>query len=210
MKIVVFGSTGKSGLEVIAQGLERGHEIIAYARTPEKITIKHDALTIMKGELHDIAAIESAIIGADAVISFIGAGTKIVGTSLSDGVKNIADAMQKHGVRRILQTATNIAKDPLDKPHFKLDFMMGLIKFIQPKVHSEITLIANAVRIPQLDWTLVRLPFLNDEPLSKQVIARYKGEMKDRMKLSRADLAWFMLEQAESDAYIKKSPFVTN
>lgn len=210
MKIVVFGSTGKSGQQVIQQGLARGYEVVAYARTPEKIEIKHEALTIIKGELHDTAAIERAIIGADAVISFIGPGTKIYGTSLSDGVKNITAAMQKHGVKRILQTATNIAKDPQDKPHFKLDFMMGLIKFIQPKVHSEITSIADTIRVPQLDWTLVRLPFLNDEPLSKQVHARYKGGMKDRTKLSRADLAWFMLEQLESLAYIQKSPFVTN
>lgn len=210
MKIVVFGSTGKAGQEVVKQALERGYEVVAYARNPDKIGIQHDMLTVTKGELNDIAAIEQAIAGADAVISLLGPGSTLKGNALSEGVKNIVSAMEKHGVSRILQIATTIVPDPNDKRDFKLDFMIRLIKIVQPNVYTEIVQISDAIRNPKLDWTLVRVPFLNENPLTKTLHARYKGEMKGKTSLSRADLAWFMLEQVESKEYMNKAPFISN
>lgn len=210
MKIVVFGSTGKAGQEVVNQALERGYEVVAYARNPDKIDIQHNMLTVSKGELHDIAAIEQAIAGADAVISLLGPGGKLKDNAISEGVKNIASAMEKHGVSRILQIATTLVPDPNDKRDFKLDFMLRLVKIFQPSVYTEMIKINDAIRKPTFDWTLVRVPFLNENPLTKIVHARYKGEMKGQTSLSRADLAWFMLEQVESKEYMNKAPFISN
>lgn len=210
MKIVVFGSTGKAGQEVVKQALERGYQVVAYARNPDKIGIQHHMLTVTKGELNDIAAIEQAIAGADAVISLLGPGSTLKGNALSEGVKNIVSAMEKHGVSRIIQIATTIVHDPNDKRDFKLDFMIRLIKIIQPNVYAEIVQISDAIRNPKLNWTLVRVPFLNENPLTKTLQVRYKGEMKGKTSLSRADLAWFMLEQVESIEYMNKAPFISN
>jgi putative NADH-flavin reductase len=56
MKITVFGSTGKAGLELIRQALKNDFIVVAFARNPSKIDIKHQNHKTIKGELNDIAA----------------------------------------------------------------------------------------------------------------------------------------------------------
>jgi putative NADH-flavin reductase len=72
MKIAVFGSSGNVGKLLVEQALAEGYDVIAYTRNPSKLTIKHDHLTIMQGELSDEAMIERTITGVDAVISVMG------------------------------------------------------------------------------------------------------------------------------------------
>lgn len=44
MKILAFGSTGGTGREIVAQGLEQGHEVTAFARSPDKLGLSHERL----------------------------------------------------------------------------------------------------------------------------------------------------------------------
>jgi putative NADH-flavin reductase len=37
MKITVFGSTGPLGIELIKQALDAGYEVVAFARSTEKL-----------------------------------------------------------------------------------------------------------------------------------------------------------------------------
>jgi putative NADH-flavin reductase len=53
MKIAIFGSSGNVGKLLVEQALAEGYDVVAYARNPSKLTIKHDHLTIMQGELSD-------------------------------------------------------------------------------------------------------------------------------------------------------------
>ena len=50
MNIAVFGGTGGLGKALVTQGLEAGHEVLVLARTPEKMTVTHDALTVVQGD----------------------------------------------------------------------------------------------------------------------------------------------------------------
>ena len=74
MRIAVFGGTGVTGRLLIAQALDEGDSVTAYARHPEKLAIVNDRLTVVEGELSDAAAIERAVEGADGVISLLGQG----------------------------------------------------------------------------------------------------------------------------------------
>lgn len=210
MKIVVFGGTGKTGHEVLEQALERGYEVVAYARNPEKIGIHHEILTVSKGELHEIAAIKRAISGADGVISLLGATGDLKDNALSEGVKNIISAMEEQGVGRLIQVGTASARDPHDKRDLVLSPTIGLLKRIMPNVYAEIVRISDAMRDSRLNWTLVRVPYLNDKPMTKTLRVGYVGDKKVGTSLSRADLAWFMVEQLKSTEYIKKAPFISN
>ena len=69
MKIVVLGASRGVGLEVVRQGLEAGHKVTAFVRSPEKLEVKHVNLKSFKGDSMDAAAVAEALAGQDAVVS---------------------------------------------------------------------------------------------------------------------------------------------
>jgi len=59
MKLLVFGSTGGTGRELVKQALEQGHEVTAFARSPAKLSdLKHPSLQVVRGDVLDPAAVE--------------------------------------------------------------------------------------------------------------------------------------------------------
>ena len=210
MKLIVFGSTGATGIEVIRLALEKGYEVIAYARSPDKINIEHENLTIIKGELDDLNSLENAISKGDAVISLLGASGKVKDNSISNGVKNIVSLMEKHNLKHIIQVSSAASKDANDRRDLYFDFMVLLVRIAMPKVYSEIQLISEYLKESSLDWTIVRLPFLSDDPSTGNLNIGYKGHGVVRKNLSRKDLADFLIQQIDDDKYIKKSPFISN
>lgn len=71
MKIVLYGATGKAGSRILTELLNRGHEVVAVTRHPEKLTPR-PGLTIEKGDLSDTDAVAKSIGGASAVVSAYG------------------------------------------------------------------------------------------------------------------------------------------
>src|SRR5829696_10250950 len=71
-RIVVFGASGGIGHQVVEQALNRGDEVTAFVRSPGKLRFSDPKLTVVAGELSAKAAVDSAVGGADAVISALG------------------------------------------------------------------------------------------------------------------------------------------
>lgn len=210
MKITVFGSTGKAGQEVVKQALERGWVVVAYARNPGKFEISSPAFTVIKGELNDLTALEKAIKGSDCVISLLGPSSNVQDTALSSGVKNIIATMEKCGVKRLIQISTPSSSDTNDGINFRFKMMVELVKRTMNGSYEEIVRIGEIVRASHLDWTLVRVPLLNEKPMTKQLQIGYIGQKKLKTALSRTDLAWFMLEQTSSKEFIQMAPVISN
>jgi uncharacterized protein YbjT (DUF2867 family) len=75
MRILVLGATGGIGQAIIEQCLTQGHEVVVYARSPEKLPgkiTKDENVTIHKGGLTDENALASALTGVHAVSSALG------------------------------------------------------------------------------------------------------------------------------------------
>jgi putative NADH-flavin reductase len=210
VKITVFGSTGKAGREILRQALGRGHTVVAYARNPGKIKFTHKSLSVLNGELEDVKMLESAITGSDCIISVLGPIINTRGNSLSNGVKNIVDIAEKNNVRRLVQLATPSVADPFDKNKAIFQIMVAMIKTLLPDSYAEIVRIGDIIRASKLDWTLVRVPLLNEKPRAGKIISGYIGKDPLGIFLSRADLAWFMLEQAEKGGYVRQAPVISN
>ena len=210
MRITVFGATGETGQKLIQQALAKGYQVVAYARNPAKLDIKDHRLKIVQGELHNQAAIEEAVKGSEAIISLLGPRGASKGLPISQGMKNILQAMQKYGLKRIIATATPSAPDPQDTFDFKFKLAVTMIKLFIPSAYADIVKTAEAIRATDLDWTLVRLPFLNNKPGQGQVKAGYMGEGKVNLSLSRADLVDFLLSQLEDETYLQKAPAISN
>jgi putative NADH-flavin reductase len=210
MKIAIFGATGETGRQLVEQALAAGYQVVAYVRNPSKLNTKHENLTIVQGELADQAIIERAVSGADAVISVLGPRGGSKGKPITRGMQNIIEAMKKQGVRRLIISSTLSAKDPNDLPDFKAKALVNLVKLTMHAAYEEIVSVADTVRKSDLDWTIVRLTTLNNNPKSGKVRVGYLGKGEVGLRISRADLAEFMLKQVQDTKYLRQAPVINN
>ena len=209
-RIAVFGATGGTGKQLVEQALASGDEVVAYVRNPSKLGITHEHLSIIQGELSNVAMIERAVSGADAVISVLGPRGDSKNKPLTQGMQNIIAAMKKQGVHRLIIASTLSAKDSNDKPEFRARVLVGLVKLSMKAAYEEIVSVAEAVRASDLDWTIVRLTMLNNKPKSGKVRAGYRGRGEVGTWISRADVADFMLSQIEDVKYLRQAPAISN
>jgi putative NADH-flavin reductase len=210
VKIAIFGGTGKTGRLLVAQALDEGHSVVAYARHPEKLGLAHERLTVILGELADGAAVERTVSGADGVISLLGQGKPVKGTPVALGTRTILAAMSGSGVRRIVVVATASATDPNDRPPLRSRFFIGIAKVFLRPAYDDVIATARAVRDSDRDWTIVRPPFLRDGPRTGRVKVGYLGDGVTGTYLSRGNAADFMLRQLENDQYVGQAPIVSD
>lgn len=210
MKIAIFGATGETGRQLVEQALAAGYQVVVYVRNPSKLNTKHENLTIVQGELADQAIIERTVSAADAVISVLGPRGGSKGKPITRGMQNIIEAMKKQGVRRLIISSTLSAKDPNDLPDFKAKALVNLVKLTMHAAYEEIVSVADTVRKSDLDWTIVRLTTLNNNPKSGKVRVGYLGKGEVGLRISRADLAEFMLKQVQDTKYLRQAPVISN
>jgi len=211
MRLALFGATGPTGKEVVAQALEEGDEVVAYARDPAKLGIANDRLTVVQGELSDRGRIERAIAGADAVVSTLGPRGGSRDKPLTQGMQNIVAAMDRLGVRRIVITSTLSVKDQNDKAELRARALVFLVKLAMRPAYDEIVSVAETLRASDLDWTILRMTMLNNKPKSGRVRAGYlgRGEVAASF-IARADIAGFILQCLHEGKYLRQAPAISN
>lgn len=203
MKLIVFGSTGSIGRQLVNQALDQGHTVTAFARDAKKVGIKHDNLQVAQGDVMDAASVENAAQGHDAVLCSIGAGRK--GTVRSEGTRNIISAMKKMGIRRfICQSTLGVGDSWGNLNAFWKYIMFGLL--LRPAYADHVNQ-EGYVKQSDLDWTIVRPGAFIDGERTGQYRHGFPGTDKTtKLKISRADVADFMLKQLLDDAYVHKTP----
>jgi len=209
-RITVFGATGATGKQLVEQALAAGYDVVAYARDPSRLKISHEHLTVLPGELSDQASIENAIRGADAVLSTLGPHGRSRDKPITQGMQNIIATMMKQGVRRLIMTSTLSAKDPNDKPDLRTRAMVNLVRITMHAAYEDIVSAAEVVRTSDIDWTIVRLTLLDNKPKTGKVKTGYVGRGEVGTRISRADIAGFMLEQVNDTRYLRQAPVISN
>ena len=101
-KIIVFGASGHTGIQVVKQAIDIGYEVTAVVHNPATFSFNHERLFIVKGDVLELSTFEAALAGKDAVITCLGARNLSPTTIYSEGMANITKAMQKAGVTRII------------------------------------------------------------------------------------------------------------
>ncbi|MGK7893767.1 MAG: NAD(P)-dependent oxidoreductase [Xenococcus sp. (in: cyanobacteria)] len=205
MKLVIFGSTGGIGREVVEQALQQEHTVTAFARNPAKLEIENPNLQIFPGDVLDLSAVEQAVQGQDAVVCTLGSGQKLTGTIRSKGTKNIIQAMEKTGVQRFICQTTLGVGDSWGSLNFYWKYVMfGLIL---RNVFADHELQEQNVLHSSLDWTIVRPGAFVDGGHTGNYRHGFPGTDKtSKLKISRADVADFILKQLVDDSYWHKTP----
>ena len=208
MKLLIFGATGGTGRELVRQGLERGHTVTAFAREPSKVKLKNENLRIAKGNVLDYASVEDAVKDQDAVLSALGHKKFLIKTTiLSKGTKNIITAMKNQGVRRfVCETSLGVGDS---RGKLGLYYTLFTIPFIVYFYFKDKGLQERYIKESGLDWVIVRPGQLTNG--RKRGVYRHGPDVGNyiiTLRISRADVADFMLNQLTEDMYIHMAPGV--
>lgn len=205
MKVAVFGASGGTGRLLCEGALEHGHEVTAFVRDPDKLGIEHERLRVVRGDVTDASAVDGAVAGQEAVASVLGpAGQNTGDPSSAEGTRNIVASMEKHGVPRFICTSIwGVADSEQYAPFF---FRKVLLPLLFKKTFAVKEQIEETVRASDLDWVLPRpMRLVDGDPKGYATALDGKG---CGSKITRADLAAFILDALEQGGHSKTAPCV--
>lgn len=208
MNLLIIGASRGIGRQLLEQALQAGYEVTAMARHLEKLPRQQEGLRVMAGDILDPQHVRQAVAGQEAVCLTIGIGVtwKPV-TVFSRGTENVLAAMAGHGVRRLVCVTGIGAGDSAGHGGFLYDriFKPLLLKTIYEDKDRQEALI----RASDTDWTIVRPGFLTNGPLTGKyrVLTDLQGVTAGR--ISRADVAHFILQELLTNRYVRQITLVT-
>lgn len=205
-KIVVFGSTGTIGKHIVEQSLEKGYEVLAFCRDKQKLKEpSHPHLKIMEGDVFNLKDVNRAVIGQEAVIVTLGSGKSRTSTVRSEGTKNIIDAMHTNGVSKLICQSTLGTGDSNDNLNFFWKHIM--FGWFLKKVFLDHELQEKHVKSSSLDWIIIRPAAFTDGEKTENYLYGFSPKDKStKLKISRADVADFILKQVTDKKYLHQTP----
>ena len=208
MRLLIIGATGGTGRELVRQALERGHHVTAFARKPARLRLAQERLDIVQGNVLDRSSVDAAMRGHDAVLSALGHKRWLYPTRiLSAGTANVLGAMEACGTRRfVCETSLGLGESC---GRMGLYYTLFVIPVILPFYYWDKRRQERLVRASGLDWVIVRPGALTNG--SRRGVYRHGqgvGHWLWTVRISRADVADFMLGQVTSDQYLRSAPGV--
>lgn len=206
MRILVVGASGGTGREIVRQGLERRHEVTAFVRRPERLGIEQERLRVAVGDVRSPSTVHAAMAGQEAVLSALGHKRWFYPNDiLSGGTRAIVEAMREAGVRRLVCETSLGVGDSVGR--LGLYYTLFTIPFILPFYYWDKGRQERVVRASGLDWTIVRPAVLTNRPAR----GRYRhgpavGSYLLTRRVSRADVAAFMLDQLTDATFLRAAP----
>jgi uncharacterized protein YbjT (DUF2867 family) len=205
MKLTIVAATGGVGAELLQQALAAGHDVTAVVRNPGKLSRRVRTVTTDL-TAPDPAALESAVAGADAVLSGLGPHANADAGIAARGTRAIVAAMHATGVRRIVAvSAAPVSTVPSQsRPHppkhdpgdgfFMRHLFSHVASAMYGKVYADLAQMEDVLAGSGLDWTVVRPPQLTDKPLTGTYRTAYGRNIRGGWSVPRADVAHLMLK----------------
>jgi putative NADH-flavin reductase len=206
MKVLIVGAAGKTGRAVVKRAMQQGHQVTAFVHSDAGSA--DPGVEVRTGDASDMAAMEGAIMGQDAVIDTVGGKTPYKHTTLETSVAaTIVGAMQRHGVRRLVVTSMVGEGDSAANTPFYLKIMLAtFLRGATPdKANMESTVSAS-----DLDWVITRPAILTEKPATGDVRI-FSADSRDvAHSITRADLAAFLVAQLTSDDHLRQAVTIAN
>ena len=208
MKLLVLGATGGTGLEIVLQAIEHGHEVTAFVRNPEPLKTFGKRVAVICGNVLDSGELARAIQGHDAVLSAFGPRYPVAKSDadlLRRFAAGLTSAMRQAGVKRVaVESVAFLFKDSILPPAY----LLGRLFF--PTIVADAGAMEQIISNSGLDWTIVRPPRLTNQ--SRTGVYRVREGHLPRLgfTISRADVADFMIGTIEKRMSIGRVVGVCN
>jgi putative NADH-flavin reductase len=215
LNILVYGATGNIGSLVVDEALSRGHVVTAVSRNPAKIGQSHQNLSAVKGDLLDEDSIAGLVVDRDVVIISV---RGIIGKS-----KSPESAIQRIAVEKVV----NVLRD-LDDPSPRLIHVGGagslevapgvlyadklpkvfLPKNLELEIRGQVLALEYLRTVDDVKWSYAT-PAKNFTNGPRTGEFRLGGDQvmenaKGKSRISRADFAVALVDEAENANYVRQ------
>jgi putative NADH-flavin reductase len=208
MKLVVLGATGGTGWEIVRQAMKRGHSVTALVRSPDRLKSLQDRIIVEQGDLLSSADLQQVIQGHDAVVSAFGPRVPLKKTDehlLEQFARALTGAMLQTSVRRVVvESIAFLFKDSFLPP----TYLLGRLLF--SRIVADASAMEQIFAESELDWTMVRPPELTDKPYTGAYRVREGHLPRFGFRISRADVADFMITVVENRFAVRRVVGVSN
>jgi len=208
MKLLIIGATKGIGFKLVEQAVNAGHNITVLVRSVELLGELSSKIKIVKGSITSKESVEDAVKGQEAVCVSTGypPGFKKV-TAFSEGIKNVIESMNKNAVAKLICVTGIGAGDSRNHGGFAYDKIfkpLFLGRIYDDKDRQELL-----IKGTNLKWVIVRPGFLTDGPLTGSYKAVTDLTGIKAGKISRNDVAHFMLTELHEEKYLHETPLLT-
>jgi putative NADH-flavin reductase len=200
LRIAVLGASGATGGLVSAAGLARGHRIVALTRRAGTVAPAAGLSEAVWPDVSDGGALRDALTGVDVVISALGGAPTGPTSVCTDAIRSVVPAMAAAGVSRLIVVSAHGVLESHDGSLYVRAAWAGVGEKLKDKETMEPLITESA-----LDWTIVRPPALTNSRASGKY--RVGGRLPIRLwhSVGRADLAAFLIGEAEDGANVRRT-----
>ena len=192
-KLMVVGASGGTGKQVVEQALKAGYRVTALVRDPLAFALQHPNLKLVKGNVLQPQSFQNELNGMEAVVSCLGIPKVEKTTLYSESMKNITTAMKDTGVNRIVCISSGAIDIPPDSSFIMSFLLKNVLQRIYKPVYSDMVQMESILENSDLNWTIVRAPKLTNGKNTKTYRIITQKPLRNIPKISRADLADYML-----------------
>ena len=208
--IALFGATARSGREIIRQALQRGHTIKGFARTPSKLGVEHENLTLFKGDIYERDTIDPVLEGHEVVVSMIGVpapedpaaeiGPVDIYTVMGE---HLISAMQEKGNTRLIMASSTGVEHRMDvnatrPPPGDLSERW---KWLARHLYDDMWKMEEMIASSGLDYMLLRPGFMVEEPARHDMKFNITGDTPGARVITYEDFATFILDNLDGGEY---------
>lgn len=208
MKITIFGASGGIGQHAVKHALNAGYEVNAFVRHPEKVQVVNDRLHVIQGSIDNYTEVSAAIAGSDAVVWCVGIPLgRYDGYPSLDGHRVLLRAMKAQNISRLVDWGTPSIHFEKDTKSF-ITVVPGLIAGITLRhAKEEMQKIGDLLQESDVNFTLVRFMAPKNTVYTGEVKVGF-GDVKMKLAISREDIGAFMIDQIQSDQYLRSMPII--
>jgi putative NADH-flavin reductase len=154
-KIVIIGSSGSTGKELLKLALNAGYDVTVIVRNPDSV-MSNKNLKAIKGDVLNLESLNNSLEKADVVISCLGPTKNLkAGNLMSQGTKNIIKSCEKNSVNKVIMMSGILQSDGKELSFLNRN-ALKLVRIFLSDIYKDKIIAETAVQKSSLDWVIVR------------------------------------------------------
>jgi putative NADH-flavin reductase len=202
--ILVIGANGGIGRQAVEIALAAGHHVTAVLRRPDSLPLSHPNLVKVQGDIMHPETFERHLEFHNAVISALGVKGGLLSdkptTLYSQGNANLIKLMKKKGMERAYFISASAIEISPVMPFFARFLAKNVLQKLLRHMYADQREMEKLVKASGLEWTIIRPPQLTNKPMTGHYRIAINSFLKNSLKISRADVAHFMVNNINNKA----------